>query len=329
MDTLKLVTDQAYYQKEYNKQIKRIEKKIGMSIAEYQVRLKNLITPSYIAYADRQKAILDDWLASGKEIKDRKGNILQLAEDEYFVQCFTPNEPIRNELPRCWFISNKLHLVSTHQNKVRWVPDKEGKNNRGSHKYSHPFVKKKNKPKERAGKSIKIYNLAALVFNPSCAFGKVAEDIALFGSFAFGVGYGFWANGHHRRRCIDYPEMINDPFNIQFLRGYVHGALRDARVKLSEITTPYNDPETQPKILAILNDLIKVLDFEVPGMAVKIFLGERFNLDGSFKDNKGEYSLDLLTADEAEKELPKEIREQLKQSVLNRLFNQILEEQGA
>lgn len=288
------MSDKAYYEDEWNKHIKEVEENMGMSLDTFHQKLDELLTPQYIEKSVRYKTVLDKWLESGRGIYTDKGDELILKDGEYFEQCFSPDIPGRNELYPFWFISNRGNLVSAYGNKVTWLPmiphDKDNESDRMCYKWLHPVTK--------VNKNIQVHNLMALVFNPGASFGRAKEDIKLFGTYAFGVGYGFWLNGHHRYRYNDYPDKVFDPKNIQFLRGYVHDALRDARKILTKIHANSGNPENEENMNGLLIRIARMLDVEAPGMIVLTCSGELYNMDGTYRNNKGEYFFNLLTADE-------------------------------
>lgn len=292
----RMLQDEEYYLKEYLKHVQKVQKRMGMSIPEFHAKLEALVTDDYLAKAEKHMNKLEEWLKSGQKIYSRDGDELILKDGECFIQCFAP-VPVRNELPVYWFLSNYGNLVSTSRKKVMWLPQKEGKDKRDSFKWSHPFIKRKTDPKQRAGKTIKVYALMALLFNPTAVFGRVIDDFEMFGSYCFGAGYGFWVNAHHKRRCNDYPDLINSPDNIQFLRGYVHDVLREGRVALPKIYADPQNPDKE-KENALIAKLTMILDIEMPGFAVLVWPGLLLNKDGSFQSMKGEYSLNILSPEE-------------------------------
>ena len=92
---------------------------MGMSLSAFHDKLDVLISPEYLEKAEQKRCFLDEWLSAGNPIVTvkKKGRMeLQLAEGEYFVQCFAPDKPVRNELPIFWFYSNFHHLVSVWTN---------------------------------------------------------------------------------------------------------------------------------------------------------------------------------------------------------------------
>lgn len=133
---------------------------------------------------------ISDYINAGKPILNRDGEILNIKDDEVFLQCYA-DVPTRKTFYKFWFISNYDNLISAWNDKVKWIKPHERKNGTKCYKY-----KIKTNDETRI-KTIETHNLVGLVFG-SEAYGK--------------------ANGHHK----DGNHTNNTPDNIQFTSTPVH-----------------------------------------------------------------------------------------------------------
>ena len=83
---------------------------------------------------------MQQWLEDGNPIFtlfETGRRELELKDGEYFVPCFDPDEPARNELPITWFYSNFDNIISvwtnqtTAEKKMIWLPPKDNGTGRG------------------------------------------------------------------------------------------------------------------------------------------------------------------------------------------------------
>ena len=267
---------------------------MGMSVEQFHEGLEKLITEEYLAEAKENRKILDEWLESGRPIytwKEVGRQELDLKDGEYFVPCFDPDEPGRNELPIFWFYSNHDNLVSVYtertpekKKKIIWLPPKmDGQDPRGVQKWQHPVTGRM--------KTIKAYSLGSLVMNGGNTFGKAAELLELFGTYAYGRKGDPWnLQGHHEARVSDYPERLYDHTDIQTLDVNTHELLRRIRDIHKKIRKSNSDAEVVKDSLGIAKDIATVTEVEAPGKPVLIWGGERYGLDGTYKDANGEYA---------------------------------------
>ena len=267
---------------------------MGMSVEQFHEKLEELITPEYLAKAAKYRKFLDDWLESGRPIytwREEGRKELELKDGEYFVQCFAPDEPGRNELPIFWFYSNYDNLVSVYtdrtpnkEQKLIWLPPKtDGKDQRGVQKWRHPVTGRY--------KTIKAYTLGSLVLNGGNTFGRAAELLEMFGTYAYGLKDDPWnLQGHHEARISDYPERLYDHEDISTLDVYAHELLRRIRESHQQIRLSDSDSEVAQNSLSIADGIASVTEAEAPGKPVLIWAGERYGLNGTYKDAKGEYA---------------------------------------
>jgi len=277
--------------------IKIVEYRMGMSVDEFHRKIQEVITPEYIAEGERNYEIVKDWIETKKSIttwKKEEQQELILLEDEYFTPCFCQNESVRNELPNYWFVSNKGNIVTVINGKVYW---------KKSHPYEDGSGRSSYKPINYiTGKHISImtYNLLWSVFNRNCIFGRAKDYVDQFGSYAFGVkGDPFNVEGHHKERVEHYPERINDPSDIQVITVYAHNVLR----KIREMEEKIRLEDSEEKKRNLRNEITKLVSElqrnESPEQSIMINNGERYNNDGSFKDDKGVYDYSKFQPDEA------------------------------
>lgn len=203
--------------------VQKKEKQMGMTIDQFHQALSSRATPETFAKADYYQQFLTSWLEEGNPIYTRsKERELSLQEGEYFVQCYSPDVPVRNELPLQWFYSNYDNLVSIwtsptkSKQRVIWLPPKEyDEDNRGSQKWWHPVT--------GSLKSIKHYTLGALVLHSDEVSDAVKELLDMFGSYAFGPkGQPFNLQAHHELSARQFPERIYDTDLIQLMTVHDH-----------------------------------------------------------------------------------------------------------
>ena len=283
--------------------VKKVEKQMGMSLDDFHTRLNELLTPEYLQQAQDNFAFLKQWLADGKPIVTvkKKGRMeLELQEGEYFVPCFDPGKPVRNELPVIWFYSNKDNLVSIIDHhvsggkRVYWLPPKveEDGSGRGCQKWQHPVTGQI--------KTIKAYQLGALIFNDGNVFGNAKNMLELFGSYSYGnSGDPFYVQGHHMESKKNAPDRIYDHDNIQTLDAQAHDLLRKIKNARKRMRRCDSDSDRLRVEVELLHSIPPVLSKEVPGKITMIMAGDRYNLDGSYKDSKGGYCYKVLAGDES------------------------------
>lgn len=269
--------------------VQLVEYRMGMSVDDFHKKIQEVVTPEYIAEGERKYKILQDWINNKRSIttqkkKKEERQELILSENEYFVPCFHPDEPFRNEMPNHWFISNKSNLITVIGRTVYWIkPHPYDRGLRSSYKLKKsPITGKKS--------SVTAHNLLWAVFNRDCIFGRAGDYINRFGTFAFGVKNDpFNVEGHHKERIEDYPEKVNDPFDIQVMTVFAHEVLRKIRHVQDEI----QKETSEEKKVSLRNELLRLVsklsDIEAPGKSVVVNNGERYDKDGNFKDNKGIY----------------------------------------
>ena len=267
---------------------------MGMSVDDFHKKIQEVVTPEYIAEGERKYKILQDWINSKRPIttqkkKNEDRQELILSENECFVPCFNPDEPFRNEMPNHWFISNKSNLVTVIGENVYWLkPHLYNRGLRSSYKLKKsPITGKKS--------SVMAHNLLWAVFNRDCIFGRAGDYINRFGTFAFGVKNDpFNVEGHHKERIEDYPEKVNDPFDIQVMTVFAHEVLRKIRHVQDEIQIE----TSEEKKVGLRNELVRLVaklsDIEAPGKGVVVNNGERYDKAGNYKDNKGSYDYGYL-----------------------------------
>ena len=268
---------------------------MGMTVEEFHEKLEELITPEYLNKAAESRKFLDAWLESGKPIytwKKKGQQELNLKDGEYFVQCFDPDEPVRNELPVFWFYSNFDNLVSVYtipssgKKKVIWLPPKaDDKDPRGVQKWKHPVTGKT--------KTIKAYTLGSLVFKSGNTFGRAAEILEILGTYAYNrkkKDNPWILNSHHEARISDHPDRIYDHTDIGTLDVFAHELLRRIRDIHEKIRLSDSDVAVVQNSLSIANDIATVTEAEAPGKPVLIWGGERYTPAGCYKDAKGEYA---------------------------------------
>ena len=277
----------------FEEHVCKVEEQMGMSVIDFHKKLTDLLTPEYLAKAAANRKFLDEWLEDGNPIftlyKSNQRE-LELQDGEYFIQCFDPDKPGRNELPVFWFYSNFDNLVSvwtnrtTGKQKVIWLPPKASiKKPRGTQNWVHPVT--------GSTKTMKAYCLGALVLNEESFFGRASYLLDMFGTYAFGVVDDPWnLNGHHMLRYSDYHEKLYDHNNIQTLDTYGHDLLRRIRKIHEEARKTDSDSEKRALETFLAKDISTVTEVEAPGKMVLIWDGDRLNPDGSYKDSKGNYS---------------------------------------
>ena len=142
-----------------------------------------------------------------------------LQDDEYFVPCFDPDIPGRQELPTYWFISNFGNLLT-----VNWA---QGKNYTQFKKVyavhydeDYKYRMKYNHVTGRA-KTVKAYTLLALCFpGPDTYFGLAHTMVNRYGIYAWSRAgqdrdyRDYMQNSHHAFARGKYPELILDRRNI-------------------------------------------------------------------------------------------------------------------
>lgn len=289
----------------FDEHVKKVEKQMGMSVTDFHEKLEDLLTPEYLEKAEEYKQILDEWLSDGNPIfthrvDNRKE--LELQDGEYFVPCFDPDKPARNELPIFWFYSNYDNLVSvytdriTGEKKVIWLPPKtDGKDPRGVQKWNHLITGKI--------KSMKAYSLGALVMNAENTFGRAKELLELFGTYAYGLVDDQWnVNGHHEESYKNNRSRLYDNSNIGTLDVYAHDLLRRIRTIHSKIRLATSQEEKDALTFDLMKDIAEVTNAEAPGQGVIIWTGNRLDLDGNYKNDKGSYAYRYLADEVSDKE---------------------------
>jgi len=287
----------------FDEHVKKVEKQMGMSVKDFHEKLDNLLTPEYMEKAEEYKQFLDEWLLSGMPIhtlKKKGRKELELKEGEHFVPCFDPNKPARNELPIYWFYSNYDNLVSVYTNagkkKVIWLrPKADGKNKRGVQKWKHPVTGKI--------KSMKAYCLGGLIMNADNTTNRAKLQLELFGTYAYGPANDKWnLNGHHEESVKNNPLRLYDHTNIGTVDVYAHLLLRRIRKIHKRIRQAVTQEEKDALTLGLMRDITEVMDAEFPGKGVVIWVGNRLDLDGNYKDDKGIYAYRYLDNETTDKE---------------------------
>lgn len=157
--------------------------------------------------------IFERYMSQGLPVYDSKGNELILQDDEEFRQCYDENDPVRKVLPTSWFVSNLGNLISVYRrNKPEWLLRDTNDKNRDTYHF-------------QVGGRIKIiasYALVGLVFG-SEKFGTAEalleeQNVHCFGNFKEDLN----VQSHHIKNKKDFPELINDPENIEFMTVRAH-----------------------------------------------------------------------------------------------------------
>ena len=167
------------------------------------------------------KKVFDAEMREGREITNKDGEVLPLEEDEYFTQCYSPNDPARAVLPYSWFLSNKnANVIAVSlSGKLEWISKIDDGTGYFKYKYCHPTTEKV--------KNIMVHNLVALVYG-SKRFGKVDELLKEKDVYAFGnINDPLNVNGHHVISKKEKDNMFN-PDNIELVTSQTHKALHSA-----------------------------------------------------------------------------------------------------
>lgn len=217
------------------------------------------------------KKIFENYLTEGLPIFDSKGHQLQLQDDEEFRQCYDPSDPARRDFPKCWFVSNRGTLLSTHGKKVIWVRPVIHEADRNAY---HFWINNK-------VKTVKAYNLAALVFGAD-RFGEAADKINKKGIYSFGSAEKpDNIMGHHILDIKSCPDLINDPANVQFVTSKVHNLIHQS-----------GKNETEHDDVQYMQNLSKVAREEAPNEAVFVKTGDEYDQQTSKKiSSDGEKSI--------------------------------------
>ncbi len=201
----------------------------------------------YRIYKKKFKKIMSD----GTPILNDKEEILQIAPDEKFIQCYLPNHPVRKGYPKYIFVSNKGNFVSVHGNEPKWLTPSYISNGRESYKLS---VKGK-------GKSTIGYIVVA-VCHDAYVYGKAKQIMEEKGKKAFKKPakddpFGkMYLNAHHDDGydATQGRAYNNNPKTITILTINVH-TLFD---RVPAVDAPLS------KQIEFLQESIKILSDEEP-----------------------------------------------------------------
>lgn len=167
---------------------------------------------TYQRTSEEYKRIFDTAMNEGQPIfsSDRQELILQ--ENEEFCQCFKAGDPVRKNFPKSWFVSNYCNLISTFKGHVEWLKmDTNDPKRPTYHFYLNDRIK-----------IIAAYNLAGLCHNAPI-YGKAKEYLENEGLYAFGNrGKLNGMQGHHFKDRQNYPKLICDVSNIEFVSIPAH-----------------------------------------------------------------------------------------------------------
>lgn len=286
---------------------KLVEHMMGMTVDKFHEKMEELLTTKYLEVAEEFWQFFKDWIEQGNPIytlykKNQRELILQ--EGEYFVPCFHPDKPVRNELPRFWFYSNYDNLASVQyytkrdtkeiiMKKVIWLPPKDNGTGRGFQQWIHPITGK--------GRSIKHYNLGAMIFNEKNIIGLAKVRLEQFGSYAYGVTDDPWnVNGHHEDSVANNPARIYDHEDVCTEDGLLHDFLRETRSVHEEIRKSDSPEEKIRMTIDHMEKFANIMEVEEPVRGMMLISGDRKNLDGTFIDNKGEFAYRYLADEENE-----------------------------
>lgn len=166
----------------------------------------------YIHDAETARKVFDDFMSQGLPVYDSKGNELILQEDEEFRQCYDADDSVRKVLPVTWFISNHGNLISVYRGKPEWLLKDQNDKNRDTYHFQT----------DGRIKIIASYALVGLVFG-SEKFGTAEalleeQNVHCFGNFKEDLN----VQSHHIKNKKDFPELINDPENIEFMTVRAH-----------------------------------------------------------------------------------------------------------
>ena len=146
-----------------------------------------------------------------------------------------------------------------------------------------------------------------MIFNFENIFGRAKNALELFGSYAYGKKddpYNIQA--HHEKRISDYPELVYNYEFIGTIDVIAHELLRKIRTHHNKMRLDESYDRINSEI-AMMQEIASVCHEEAPGEIVLINVGERYNLDGTYIDSRGDYSFRILS--EAESPLTREQRE--------------------
>lgn len=289
----------------FDEHVKKVEKQMGMSVTEFHEKLEDLLTPEYMDAAEQNRLFMQQWLEDGNPIftlQESGRRELELQDGEYFVQCFDPDKPGRNELPITWFYSNFDNIISVWTNpatgdkRMIYLPPKtDGKDPRGVQKWQHRVTGKL--------KSMKAYSLGALVLNEENIFGRAKELLELFGTYAYGLVDDQWnVNGHHEESYKNNRSRLYDNSNIGTLDVYAHDLLRRIRTIHKKIRLAASQEEKDALTFSLMKDVAEVTNAEAPEQGVIIWTGNRLDQSGNYKDDKGSYAYRYLADEVADKE---------------------------
>lgn len=288
----------------FDEHVKKVEKQMGMSITDFHEKLEELLTPEYLDEAEQNRLFMQQWLEDGNPIftlykQGRKE--LELQDGEYFVPCFDPDKPVRNEMPIFWFYSNYDNMISvytdriTGEKRVIWLPPKDNGSGRGFQEWKHRVTERQ--------KILKHYVIGGLIMNSDKAFGRAKELIEMFGSYAFGGVEDQWnVQGHHEESKKNNPSRLYDHENIGIQDTYTHALLRQIRKIHKKIRSARTQEEKDMLTFGLMKDIAEVTNAEAPDQGVIIWTGNRLDMDGNYKDDKGTYAYRYLANETAEKE---------------------------
>ena len=187
-------------------------------------------------------------------ILDDKKNQLILSDNEKFYPCFNPQLSGQKDLPNYYFYSNYDNLVSVryhngNRNKkpkyIQWLPplesykydkdkniilDENGNkviDYRGCRKFVHPLT--------GANKTIKYYNIGALVFGRDNFLPNVIDRLDEYGIYSFTSDEdSFGLQGHHPTSVSDDKSQRYNHHNISFLVVMYHMLLAKIREQIEK-----------------------------------------------------------------------------------------------
>lgn len=205
------------------------------------------------------KKIFDQEMREGRDIINKRGELLILEEGDEFRQCYAPEDidPIRSELPWSWFVSRKGDLISvTMEGKLEWLLKIDDGNGYYKYKYIHPKTNKI--------KNIMVHTLVGLVFG-SKRFGKTDKIFAEKGVYSFGRRDNpLNINGHHIKSNKSFEEDCFNPDNIEFMTVQTHDLLHSAPGENAS-------PEERIEYMSKLSD---IAEKEAPGKIVVFSVGD-------------------------------------------------------
>ena len=263
---------------------------MGMTVAEFHDKLDDLLTDEYIRQVEENQKILNQWLDDARPIytthkKNRRE--LDLQEGEYFEPCFDPDQPVRNELPVFWFMSNFGNLLTVRSNgKVYWLPPKLNTSGRGEQKWQNKITGKLS--------SLPHYAIGGLIFHPEKVFGTAKEMLELFGSYGFGQKGSPWnVQAHHEEPLHGNMDGQYNFDIIGTLTVEAHELLRSLRTSNKKALRAVTESERDALNIETMARIAATIDKEGVKEPVVIQAGLADD------PTKGIYSYRLLSAEDS------------------------------